>query len=94
MEELKTLKDLIIWHIVEPVDKELINVNNIVVTDWNQKIIQPEDLKAEAVKRAKYFLEMMELSEKEGTMNGDFNYFKGRFDEVMEMNNLTEEDLK
>lgn len=44
---------------------------------------------AGAVKRAKYFKEMMNTSSKE-----DFYYFKGRFDEVVDANNLTDEDLK
>ena len=46
-------------------------------------------IKAEAVKCAKYFRDMMDSS-----VGTDRYYFKGRFDEVMERNNLTEDDLK
>lgn len=46
-----------------------------------------DELRAEAVKRAKHFKKKMEYFWAEGDDNNYF-YYKGRFDEVMEMNNL------
>jgi hypothetical protein len=95
MKELKTLKDF--------TDKECysdfipISGKSLLDIRRNMKkrrFIPEEKLKAEAIKCAKYFDKKMEE-----TGNGEidqmgFLYWKGRFDEVMERNNLTEEDLK
>lgn len=48
-----------------------------------------DELKAEAVKKAKYYIEKMDTSKR-----NDYWYFKGKYDEVMEMNNLTEQDIQ
>ena len=79
--ELKTIKDL-------PHSK-------IEFTKYHEEIMIPErELKAEAIKRAKFFDEKMLKADKGEIEEMGFIYWKGRFDEVMEMNNLTEEDLK
>jgi len=51
--ELKTLKDLEIHHQVEPVNEKQIKVNGTLFGRWNSIIIQPMDLKAEAIKWVK-----------------------------------------
>jgi len=56
--------------------------------------VYEKEIKAEAVKCAKYFDKKMEESEAGEEQEMGFIYWKGRFDEVMERNNLTEEDLK
>ena len=48
------------------------------------------ELKAEAVKRAKYYRGMKDLSNN----RDDIKYFQGRYEEVMEANDLTEEEIK
>ena len=78
--ELKTLKDLIIYHQVKPNNKTSIIVGNTICNAWNHKIVQPDELKLEAIKwlKAKYHPDKttMELS--------DF----------MDFHNISEEDLK
>ena len=76
MTELKTLKDLKRW--------------NGGLRFRNKDFIETSKLKAEAVKCAKYYYEMMQTSE----FHSDYFYFKGRYDEIIERNDLTEEDLK
>lgn len=49
-----------------------------------------EQLKAEAVKRAKYYKKMRDKNK--GSI--DWIYFNGRLQECMEFNDLTEENLK
>ena len=56
----------------------------------NKDFIETSKLKEEAVKCAKYYYEMMQTSE----FQSDYFYFKGRYDEIIERFNLTEEDLK
>lgn len=56
-------------------------------------------LRAEAIKRAKHFKERIEKLFDDDTCSSVLNkinhgYLKGRYDEVMEANNLTEEELK
>ena len=51
------------------------------------------DLKVNAIKCAKYFREQYKHFDKVG-LPETYRYWRGRFDEVMERNNLTEEDLK
>lgn len=48
------------------------------------------ELRAEAVKRAVHFREKKDLSMRVK----DFKYWQGRYEEVMDNFNLTEEDLK
>jgi len=90
--ELKTLKDLNKkvhknWH---PKNKlgayndEKCTEDNCSITDFEK------ELKAEAIKRAKYFNKSWFFCNKEI----EAQYWRGRYEEVMEANNLTEEDLK
>ncbi len=58
----------------------------------HQEII--EDIRAEAIKRAKELDKKMDECKKGELEEIKFLYYKGRFDEVMEFNNLTDEDLK
>jgi len=59
--------------------------------EFGEAIINYKDnIKAEAVKCAKYYYEMMQTSE----FQSDYFYFKGRYDEIIERNDLTEENLK
>ena len=55
-------------------------------------IVESENLKAEAIKRAKYYKEKVEYWT--GKHIEDKNYWEGKYDEVMEANNITSEDLK
>jgi len=60
----------------------------------NSPLFTKENLKQEAIKCAKYFDKKMEEADKGEIDQMGFLYWKGRFDEVMERNNLTEEELK
>ena len=51
--KLKTLKDLEIHHTVTPRSKTSIFVGDSVVGRWNQQIVQPSDLREEAIKHIK-----------------------------------------
>ena len=55
---------------------------------WHGEV-KAKELKEEAVKCAKYYYEMMQTSD-----FSDYFYFKGRYDEIIERNDLTEDDLK
>lgn len=81
MTELKTLKDMR--------DIGIKKYNRVPYDFW----ISENKLKAEAVKCAKYFLKQKELANFRGDKFSEV-YWTGRFDEAMERNNLTEEDLK
>ena len=54
------------------------------------KDLEEDQLKAEAVKRAKHFTSQMKAEEN----NIHKLFWKGRLIEVMDANDLTEEDLK
>lgn len=51
------------------------------------------ELRAEAVKRAEYFRKMRDINRKEENFMAS-SYWKGRLDEALEANNLSEEDLQ
>ena len=78
--KLKTLNDLIHKRTIlgrgQPI--ELLDVNI-------------DELKAEAIKRAKWWKNQMEIDFK---VPRDYDYWKGRFDEIVEANNITSEDLQ
>lgn len=57
------------------------------------RLIREDDLKAEAVKRAKHWNEKVIHYRKVGLPEREL-YFQGRLDEVMEANDLTEKDLE
>ncbi len=80
---LKTLKDLEIHHQVEPVNEEQIEVNGIKFGRWNSMIIQPMDLKQEAIKWVK--------EEREDLNSLSVSDVLSRW---MRRLNITEEDLK
>jgi len=79
MTELKTIKNLR-W-------------DGIYIRD-DEVVIKYYDLKQLAIKCAKHFDKKMDEADKGEIDQMGFLYWKGRFDEVMERNNLTEEDLK
>ena len=82
--ELKTLKDLTP---VKTGKYELLKLN------CGKDFVPIDELKVEAVKRAKCFWKMSyECSEK--CEWNSAKYWLGRYEEVMEFNNLTEEDLQ
>ncbi|MFW6129985.1 MAG: hypothetical protein ACOC56_02300 [Atribacterota bacterium] len=54
----------------------------------NSPLFNKENLKAEAVKRAKYFKKMIKQDNREDDL-----FWFGRLTEVKEFNNLTEEDV-
>jgi len=83
MKKLKTLKDFVD-------SKSIMAKFNKDGTKIEDTFISTTDLKAEAVKCAKYYYEMMQTLE----FQSDYFYFKGRYDEIIERNDLTEEDLK
>ena len=93
---LKTLKDLKKEEIEEW--KETINMTES-KKQFEISTIHffcEEKLKAEAVKRARYFKERIKWAkEKDFRVKEKLDaYFQGRFNEVMEANDLTEKDLE
>jgi len=88
MEKLKTLKDLYIDINLKTASGKN-RIPSIVLYEFEER------LKAEAVKCAKYFWNQYQLAEERKDEFDELSsaYWKGRFDEVMERNNLTKEDL-
>jgi len=91
--ELKTLKD-ILSSVVKTIHFKPIKTEKE-FTNWLNgfRKNKREELKANAIECAKYFRNQYEHFDKVG-LPETFNYYRGRFDEVMERNNLTEENLE
>lgn len=54
-------------------------------------LISKEEIIEKAIKRAKWWGKRMK---EDGSIPRDYNYWKGRFDEIKDMFDLTEDDLK
>ena len=84
--KLKTLKDLTSW----TCECNCVTFDNGICRACGKPPkygeIDYEELKAEAVKRAKYFKKQFDETKD--------NYWEGRFVEAIDMNDITEEDLK
>lgn len=70
--------------------KTLKDMGRIVIKNNLYDAVDGYEIKREAVKRAKHFRHKKDI-EKDALK---FCYWEGRYIEVMEMHNLTEEDLK
>jgi hypothetical protein len=86
MTELKTLKDIFDDEWYDRIDAYSIDANELI--DEAKK-----ELKQKAIKRAKHWRKLMHEEANKGKL-GLLQYYKGRMEETMEANNITEEDLK
>ena len=72
---------------------ELKTLKDMERSEKDYEFVFSNELKVNAIKCAKYFREQYKHFDKVG-LPETYRYWRGRFDEVMERNNLTEEDLK
>lgn len=98
MTQLKTLKDIEIMHRVRPNTDLTICVGEstapIIVDEWNQRIVQPDDLRQAAIEWVKYINHYLQSGAWDTTITAHYRqkYIEQR-EWIMHFFNLTENDL-